>query len=133
MPGRHVTLTSDDAGSLIKGLFGFESMQGGDLTINATLSPLAQAKGKAPLDYAGNVVITDFKVTNQPFLARLFAAGSLLGVADLLRGQGISFDKLEVPFRAQDGVIAIHDARAAGPAVGMTADGYIDRRATRSR
>ncbi|HSM96812.1 MAG TPA: AsmA-like C-terminal domain-containing protein, partial [Rhizomicrobium sp.] len=125
--GRHVKLTSDDAGSLIKGLFGFESMRGGDLEVNATLSPLAQAKGKAPLDYAGTVVIKDFKVTNQPFLARLFAAGSLTGVADLLRGEGITFDKLEVPFRAQNDAITIHDARAAGPAVGITADGYIDR------
>ncbi|HEY2033194.1 MAG TPA: AsmA-like C-terminal domain-containing protein, partial [Rhizomicrobium sp.] len=125
--GRHVTLTSDDTGSLIRGLFGFESMRGGDLTVNATLSPLAQAKGKAPLDYAGTVVIKDFKITNQPFLARLFAAGSLLGVADLLSGEGISFDKLEVPFRAQNDAITIHDARAAGPAIGITADGYLDR------
>lgn len=125
--GRHVTLTADDAGSLIKGLFGFESMRGGTLDLNATLSPLAQAKGKAPLDYAGTLTITDFKVVNQPFLARLFAAGSLGGVADLLGGEGISFDKMEVPFRAQNDAITIHDARAAGPAIGITADGYIDR------
>ena len=125
--GRRLVLTSDDAGSLLKGLFGFESMRGGALNVNATLSPVAQAKGKAPLDYAGTVVITDFKITNQPFLARLFAAGSLLGVADLLRGEGITFDKFEVPFRAQNDAITIHDARAAGPAVGITADGYVDR------
>jgi hypothetical protein len=125
--GRRVALTSDDAGSLLRGLFGFESMRGGALSVNATLSPVDQAKGKAPLDYAGNVVIEDFKITNQPFLARLFAAGSLLGVADLLSGQGITFDKFEVPFRAQNDAITIHDARAAGPAVGITADGYLDR------
>jgi hypothetical protein len=125
--GRRVVLTSNDAGSLLKGLFGFESMRGGDLQVNATLSPVEQAKGKAPLDYAGAVVIKDFKITNQPFLARLFAAGSLLGMADLLRGEGITFDKFEVPFRAQNDAITIHDARAAGPAVGITADGYLDR------
>ncbi|HEY8948531.1 MAG TPA: AsmA-like C-terminal domain-containing protein [Rhizomicrobium sp.] len=125
--GRHVSLASDDAGSLLRGLFGFESMKGGALTVNATLSPVAQAKGKAPLDYAGTLVIKDFKVTNQPFLARLFAAGSLIGVADLLRGEGITFDKFEVPFRAQNDAITIHDARAAGPALGVTADGYLDR------
>lgn len=125
--GRRVVLTSDDAGSLLKGLFGFESMRGGALNVNATLSPVEQAKGKAPLDYAGTVVIKNFKITNQPFLARLFAAGSLLGVADLLSGEGITFDKFEVPFRAQNDAITIHDARAAGPAVGITADGYLDR------
>lgn len=125
--GRHVSLTSDDTGSLLKGLFGFESMKGGTLNVSATLSPVAQAKNKAPLDYAGTVVIKDFKITNQPFLARLFAAGSLTGVADLLRGEGITFDKFEVPFRAQNDAITIHDARAAGPALGITADGYLDR------
>lgn len=125
--GRRVTLTADDAGMLIKGLFGFESMRGGTLDLNATLSPVALVKGKAPLDYAGTITIKDFKVTNQPFLARLFAAGSLGGVVDLLRGEGISFDKMEVPFRAQNDAITIHDARAAGPAIGITADGYIDR------
>ncbi|MGN6148220.1 MAG: YhdP family protein, partial [Rhizomicrobium sp.] len=125
--GRQVTLTADDAGLLIKGLFGFGSMRGGALNLNATLSPVATAKAKAPLDYAGKVTIRDFKVTDQPFLARLFAAGSLGGVSDLLRGEGISFDKMEVPFRAQNDAITIHDARAAGPAIGITADGYIDR------
>jgi hypothetical protein len=95
--------------------------------VNATLSPVEQAKGKAPLDYAGTVVIKNFKITNQPFLARLFAAGSLLGVADLLSGEGITFDKFEVPFRAQNDAITISGARASGPAVGITADGYLDR------
>lgn len=125
--GRQVTLAADDAGMLVKGLFGFGSMKGGALTLNATLSPVATASNKAPLDYAGKITIRDFKVTDQPFLARLFAAGSLGGISDLLQGEGISFDKMEVPFRAQNDVITIHDARAAGPAIGITADGYVDR------
>jgi hypothetical protein len=125
--GRQVTLAAADAGMLIKGLFGFGSMKGGVLNLNATLSPVETAKNKAPLDYAGKLTIRDFKVTDQPFLARLFAAGSLGGVTDLLQGGGISFDKMEVPFRAQNDAITIHDARAAGPAIGITADGYIDR------
>lgn len=125
--GRQVTLTADDAGMLVKGLFGFGSMKGGALNLSATLSPVEAAKNKAPLDYAGKLTIRDFKVTDQPFLARLFAAGSLGGISDLLQGGGISFDKMEVPFRAQNDAITIHDARAAGPAIGITADGYIDR------
>jgi hypothetical protein len=125
--GRQVTLTADDAGLLVKGLFGFGSMKGGALNLSATLSPVETAKNKAPLDYAGKITIRDFKVTDQPFLARLFAAGSLGGITDLLQGAGISFDKMEAPFRAQNDVITIHDARAAGPAIGITADGYIDR------
>ena len=125
--GRIVSLTSNDTGDLLTGLFGFDSMRGGDLSIKATLSPVATAKAQAPLDYAGTVTIRNFKIVNQPFLSRLFAAGSLTGILDLTRGDGITFDKLDVPFRAQNDAITINDARAAGPAVGITADGYIDR------
>ncbi|HEY5339305.1 MAG TPA: AsmA-like C-terminal domain-containing protein, partial [Rhizomicrobium sp.] len=125
--GRIVSLASSDTGTLLNGLFGFDSMRGGDMDIKATLSPVAAVKAKSPLDYAGTVTIKDFKVVNQPFLSRLFAAGSLVGIADLMRGDGITIRKLEVPFRAQNDYITVHDARAAGPAVGITADGFIDR------
>ena len=125
---RKVAITAEDAGTLLRGLFGFDSMRGGVLNLNATLSPPA-VSGKAPLDYMGTVDIKDFKVVNQPFLSRLFAAGSFGGILDLLRGEGITFDTMEVPFRAQNDAITIHDARAAGPALGITADGYIDRAA----
>jgi hypothetical protein len=125
--GRIVSLTSNDTGDLLDGVFGFNSMVGGDLNIKATLSPVNTVKAKAPLDYSGTVTIKDFKIVHQPFLARLFSAGSLIGIGDLMRGDGITFDKLEVPFRAQNDFITIHDARGAGPAVGITSDGYIDR------
>ncbi|HUB86045.1 MAG TPA: AsmA-like C-terminal domain-containing protein [Rhizomicrobium sp.] len=125
--GRIVTVTSNDTGDLLNGLFGFDSMVGGDLLIKATLSPVNLVKAKAPLDYSGVITVRDFKIVNQPFLARLFAAGSLIGIGDLLSGSGITIDKMEVPFRAQNDFITIHDARAAGPAVGFTADGYVDR------
>jgi hypothetical protein len=125
--GRIVTLTSNNTGDLLDGVFGFNSLVGGDLSIKATLSPVSTVKAKAPLDYSGTVTIKDFKIVHQPFLARLFSAGSLIGIGDLMRGDGITFDKLEVPFRAQNDFITIHDARGAGPAVGITSDGYIDR------
>lgn len=125
--GRVVTLTSNNTGDLLDGLFGFNSMVGGDLTVKATLSPVNAVKAKAPLDYSGTVTVKDFKIIHQPFLSRLFAAGSLIGIGDLLSGAGITIDKLEIPFRAQNDFITIHDARAAGPAVGITSDGYIDR------
>jgi hypothetical protein len=60
-------------------------------------------------------------------LARLFTAGSLGGLANLMQGQGIVVDTLEVPYSSRNGVISVHDVRATGPALGVTADGYIDR------
>ena len=44
-----------------------------------------------------------------------------------MQGGGIEVDHLKVPFSANNGVLAIHDARATGPAIGISAQGYIDR------
>jgi hypothetical protein len=71
--------------------------------------------------------LKDFRLLNQPFLARLFSAGSLIGFGNLLQGQGIAVDELRVPFSSHNGVLAVQDARATGPAIGISAEGYIDR------
>jgi hypothetical protein len=128
--GRHVTFATSDVGLLFKGLFGFNSLKGGKLEVTAVLPGRASdptpKDGTAP-DYQGKFSLTDFKIVDQPFLARIFAAGSLGGLINLLQNQGIVVDKLDVPFSARNDVISVHDARATGPAIGMTADGYVDR------
>lgn len=126
--GRTISLKADDAGVLLKGLFDFGSMHGGALVIEATMPPMSVRNDPNIPDYNGKLVITDFRVLNQGFLARLFAAGSLTGLSDLMRGQGITIDKLDAPFTVHGGVIDIRDAVASGPAVGISADGYLDRR-----
>jgi hypothetical protein len=80
-----------------------------------------------PNDFQGTMRLKDFRLLNQPFLARLFSAGSLIGFGNLLAGQGIAIDELRVPFVARNGVLAINDARATGPAIGVSAEGYLDR------
>ena len=126
--GRHFTLATDDMGTLTRGLFGFDSMRGGKLTFDATLTGKADQPPvpDAP-DFQGKGVLKDFRILDQPFLARVFTAGSLGGLSNLLQGQGIAVDTLELPFSSRNGVISIHDARATGPAIGISGDGYIDR------
>lgn len=128
---REIRLKTDNAGLLMKGLFGFTSMHGGNLTLTAALSPAPTkqeiADKRAP-DYRGKLAIRDFTIVNQPFLTRLFSAGSLGGLIDLLGGKGIAIDQLDAPFSMHGGVLDIHDARASGPSIGITADGYLDRR-----
>jgi len=126
--GRRMTFATGDAGLLAKGLFGFSSLKGGRIDLNATLPGKAgDPENKDKPDFQGKFSIRDFRVLNQPFLARLFTAGSLGGLINLMQGQGIAVDKLDVPFSSKGGVITVHDARATGPAIGLTADGYIDR------
>ncbi len=123
--GTHLVVAAGDAGLLFKGLFGSTSMRGGRLDLDALIG--AAAKGGSPAaDYAGKITITDFTVVNQPFLMRLFSAGSFGGLADLMRGKGITIDKLEAPFSLHSRVLTVREVRATGPSLGFTADGYYD-------
>ena len=131
---RKIHLNTNDTGLLVKGLFGFSGMRGGEMNLTAALSPkptTAEIAANHVPDYRGEVAITNFTVVNQPFLTRLLSAGSFGGLIDLLRGGGIAVDRLAVPFSMQSGVLTIHDARASGPSVGITADGYVDRRSNK--
>jgi hypothetical protein len=126
--GRKLTISSNDAGLLAKGLLGFSSLKGGRIDLAATLPGKADGvKDSNAPDFQGKLSLRDFKVLNQPFLTRLFTAGSLGGLINLMQGQGIGVDRLDVPFSSKGGVITVHDAKATGPAMGLTADGYIDR------
>ena len=127
--GRKLTIDAGDAGQLIDGLFNFQSIKGGKLHLVASLPGRASDPevGAGVADYQGTLDIDDFQVVNQPLLARLFSAGSLTGIGDLMGGDGISVENLNVPFSSKNNVISVHDARARGRAIGATADGYIDR------
>lgn len=128
--GRRLTLTAGDAGLLARGLFAFESMRGGALNIAALLpgraTDAADPESKTP-DFTGTLKVTDFRMVNQSLLARLFSAGSLTGLGDLMGGEGMTLDSLDVPFSSKNNVISVNGARVAGPAIGASADGYIDR------
>jgi hypothetical protein len=42
-------------------------------------------------------------------------------------GEGMTLDSLDMPFSSKNNVISVRGARVAGPAIGASADGYIDR------
>jgi hypothetical protein len=125
---RRLTATAGDAGTLVRGLLGYSMVRGGSLDIEAKLpgGSAASQKGGAS-DVSGEVTVRNCTILNQPFLARVFSSGSPGGVVDLMRGQGVALDSVHIPFRIANNVITIHDARASGPSIGVTADGYIDR------
>jgi len=128
--GRNITIDADDAGSFVKSFTGFTSIKGGKLSAQI-LFPAEPTPRNAPADYMGNVTLTDIVVTDQPFLARLFAAGTLDGPLRLLQGEGIAIRKFDAPFNSRGKVVTIHEGRASGPAVGGTFEGVLDRRTDR--
>ena len=105
-------------------------MRGGELTAAVNLPGQASdppnASSAAP-DFTGVLTIKNFQMTNQPLISRLFSAGSLTGLGDLMGGDGITLREWNFPFTSKNNVIGVNGARAAGPAICATSDGYIDR------
>lgn len=133
---RRLRVTSTDAGKLVRALTGFRSILGGAITLHADLprlprpGDLSELAVDPPARYQGAVKIDNFKVIDQPFLARLFAAGSFGGLGDLLSGEGIGFTKLDGTFVGLGDVVRVADGRASGTSVGVTFQGKFDRTTT---
>ena len=123
---RKLRFETADAGRIVKGVTGFRSLIGGDLKVSAELSPLTQGvRTEAAFD--GKLVIEDFKIVDQPFFARLLSAGSFTGLDDLLRGEGITFTRLEQTIHGRGSLLTFSDGRAAGPSIGLTMQGTYQR------
>ncbi|MGH6944607.1 MAG: AsmA-like C-terminal domain-containing protein, partial [Geminicoccaceae bacterium] len=118
---RHLTVTSGDAGALLEALDQSSRIEGGRLKIDAVI------RRQVPtLAAEGIFQVKDFKLLDAPALARLLTLASLTGIGNLLGGEGIFFDRLELPFTLQDRVITIDEGRMSGSQLGLTAEGRIE-------
>ena len=71
--------------------------------------------------------IYDFSLKELPALTKLLTLASLQGIADLLSGEGIGFDELEMNFQNQDNLMTIDEIYAIGPAISILMDGYVEK------
>ncbi|HMA50098.1 MAG TPA: AsmA-like C-terminal region-containing protein, partial [Magnetospirillaceae bacterium] len=116
-----LSITSSDAGSVLKEDDIFDTVKGGALSITGTLQDDDPAR---PL--TGIAKIDDFQLVHAPVLAKLLTVAGLTGIVDLLSGQGIHFTGLEMPFTYTDGILEVKDGQASGSALGVTAKGRVD-------
>ena len=82
-------------------------------------------------DNAGSVsklTIENFKVTQAPTFATLLTLADLGGFADLVAGQGMSFDILEINFRDNDNLTTIEEILALGKSLSLQMDGYVEKK-----
>ena len=71
--------------------------------------------------------IYDFKLEELPTLTKILTLASLQGIADILSGEGIRFDELEMNFINQDNTMTIDEIYAIGPAISILMSGYVER------
>ena len=109
---------SDRARPFIKNFDFIEGFEGGKLEYESIISKEVSNS---------NLLITDFKVSKVPALAKLLTLASLQGIADTLSGEGIRFESFEMKSNSKSNVMNIEDALAIGPAVSILLEGYVDK------
>jgi AsmA-like protein/uncharacterized protein DUF3971 len=120
---RHLRLTAEDGGALLRALDLVDSIQGGRLLVTAAYPELRPG---APL--AGTAELDGFAVRNAPALGKLLQAMTLYGVVEALQGgDGLAFARLVAPFALTREALGLDDARAFSASLGVTAKGRILR------
>ncbi len=110
-----------NASDVVSAFFNLDNITGGRLYGEAV-----RPRAGDDLIWSGTVNVDDFTLIDAPFLAQMLSLASLNGLNDVLNGDGINFETVEVPFTWGQGVLGLESARAAGPALGLTADGQIN-------
>ncbi len=116
--GPTITVESGDAGFLAEAFFGLDFIEGGDLELTGRL-----ASGDLPTRIL--VRISDAQLTEAPLFTQILSLASLRGLADTLNGDGVLFTDIEIPLVIAGDRYVIEGGRASGPALGLTANGWI--------
>ena len=111
-------VVSDRARPFVKNFDFIKGFEGGKLEYESIISKNGSNS---------NLLITDFKVSKVPALAKLLTLASLQGIADTLSGEGIRFESFEMKSKSEGNVLDIEDALAMGPAVSILLEGYVDK------
>ena len=70
------------------------------------------------------LIIENFKVVNAPGLIKLLSLADLGGLADLAKGEGLSFDILEIKMVKTKDLLNINEILALGPSISVLMEGY---------
>lgn len=118
---QRLTAQTDDAGAFFRVLDITPNVVGGRLEVSAATD---EARVGRPL--VGKLQVSTFRVVRAPLLARVLSVALLTGIVDSLTGEGIRFSATEAEFAFYDPRLDVIEAKASGPALGITAKGSID-------
>ena len=97
----------------------FDGIKGGKLLYNL----IFDNKGSA-----SKMTIENFKVIEAPAFAKLLTLADLGGIADLLSGDGMTFDILEINMSSDDNLSTVDEILALGPSLSSIMDGQIEKK-----
>ncbi|MEQ1889903.1 MAG: AsmA-like C-terminal region-containing protein [Alphaproteobacteria bacterium] len=120
---RVFTLISLDAGKILYGLDLFDSGRNGDLEMKGEFLDQAPRGPQEEAPMQGEIRIRNMQVVNAPALTRILTIASLTGIRDILTGGGLTFERILVPFKMQNGIVTLKDAYGSGSELGLTLHG----------
>nr|WP_321440826.1 AsmA-like C-terminal domain-containing protein [uncultured Hyphomonas sp.] len=119
-----IHVSSGDAGFIASAFLGIDYLEGGQLDMDGTL-----ANGDQPSKF--DISITNTRMINSPFLTQILSLASLRGLADTLGGEGVLFSRLDIPLTIAGERYVVTGAKAQGPALGLTTNGYYDSKTSK--
>ena len=97
----------------------FEGLKDGKLFFNSVIDEESSVS---------KITIENFKVVKAPAFATLLTLADLGGIADLLSGEGMSFDILEISLNENKDVTKIEEILALGSSISVIMDGYTEKK-----
>ena len=71
--------------------------------------------------------VENFRVINAPGVIKLLSLADLRGLADIVEGDGLSFDILEINMEKNDNFLKLNEILALGPSMSVLMEGYQDK------
>lgn len=121
--GRPISISSPDGGQLLRGLGLFAHLRNGMLEMSGQTSGWGQ-----DLRIEGMAKIDDSLLVAKKNLGPAVEEGVVSGLEDFLSDGPVELEKIEVPFKFDDGLLDVTSLQANGPTLGMTMGGQISAR-----
>ena len=114
---KYLEIYSDLTRPLLTEYSFFNGLTGGKLLFTSIIDgPKSNSKLK----------IENFKVINAPGMIKLLSLADLGGLADLVEGEGLSFDVLEIEMEKNKNILKLNEVLALGPSISVIMEGYQD-------
>ena len=97
----------------------FKGLSGGKLLFTSLISG-NNSNSKLKID--------NFKVVNAPGMIKLLSLADLSGLEDLAKGDGLSFEVLEIDMEKNNNFLKLNEFIALGPSISVIMEGYQDEK-----
>ena len=117
---KYLEIYSDLTRPLLSEYKFFKGLSGGKLLFTSLIDNESKSNSKLKIE--------NFKLINAPDLIQLLSLADLGGLVDLAKGEGLSFDLLEINMEEDKNFLKINEILALGPSMSVLMEGYSDNK-----